>query len=130
MKQPADLIREAYEAYARGDLATMLNSVDPDLEWTFLDPSVEDPEPQVCHGRRELEKALQRQAQQGLQAELEEVSAHGSRVMVVVRTPGVDAFRAKKADDRNYAVFTVREGKITALRDCRDREEAIAAAIT
>ena len=128
-EQPADLIRKAYEAYSRGDLATMLNTVDPDLEWTFLDPSLEDPEPQVCHGRSELEKALQRQARQGLQAELEEVSARGDRVMVVVRIPGVDEFRVRKANDRNYAVFTVREGKITALRDCRNREEALAAAI-
>jgi hypothetical protein len=47
--------------------------------------------------------------------------------MVVVRTPGVDAFRLRKADDRNYAVFTVREGRIVALRDCRDRGEAMAA---
>ena len=128
-KQPVDLVRQAYEAYSRGDVATMLKFVDPDLEWTFLDPSREDPEPQVCHGRHELQKALQRQAEQGLRAELEEVSALGDRVMVVVRIPGVDAFRIRKADDRNYAVFTVREGRIIALRDCRDRAEAVAAAI-
>ena len=128
-KQPADLIRQAYEAYSRGDVATMLESVDPDLEWTFLDPSLEDPKPQVCHGRHELEKAIRRQAEQGLQAELEEVSVDGDHVMVVVKIPGVDVFRARKADDRNYAVFTVRQGKIIALRDCRDREEAMAAVI-
>jgi hypothetical protein len=48
--------------------------------------------------------------------------------MVVVRTPGIDAYRVRKADDRNYSVFTVRERRIVALRECRDREEAIAAA--
>ena len=122
-----ELIRRAYEAYSRGDVATMLEFVDPDLEWTYLDPSTEDPEPQVCHGRHELETALERQAEHGLKAELEEVAARGDRVMVVVRTPGVDAFRVVKAGDRNYAVFTVREGRIVALRDCRDREEAMAA---
>ncbi len=119
-----DLIRRAYEAYSRGDVATMLQLVDPDLEWTFLDPSVADPEPQVCRGRHELEIALERQAERGLKAELEEVAARGDRVMVVVRTPGADAFRVRKANDRNYAVFTVREGKIVALPDCRDRDEA------
>lgn len=122
----ADLIRRAYAAYSRGDVETMLESVDPDLEWTYLDPSFEDPEPQVCHGRQELERMLRRQAQQGLHAELEEVTAHGDQVMVVVRIPGVDAFRARKADDKNYTVFTVRKGKIVALRDCRDRQEATA----
>src|SRR5919201_988965 len=48
------LIRGAYEAYARGDIATMLEIVDPDLEWTYLDPGLPDPQPDVCHGRGEL----------------------------------------------------------------------------
>jgi len=121
----ADLIRRAYEAYADGDLATMLAFVDPDLEWTYLDPSLEDPKPQVCRGRHELESALQRQAERGLRAQLEEVVGHGDQVMVVVRTPGVDAYRVRQADDRNYSVFTVREGRIVAVRDCRDRQEAL-----
>ncbi len=125
----AELIRRAYEAYSGGDVARMLEFVDPDLEWTYLDPGLQDPEPRVCHGRHELETALQRQAERGLKAELEEVAAWGERVMVVVRTPGADAFRLSKADDRNYAVFKVREGKIVALRDFRDREEAMAAAV-
>ena len=32
------LIRQAYAAYGRGDPAAMLDLVDPDLEWTYLDP--------------------------------------------------------------------------------------------
>jgi len=31
------VIRRAYEAYARGDVTAVLGIVDPDLEWTFLD---------------------------------------------------------------------------------------------
>lgn len=124
--QNVELIRKAYEAYSGGDLVTMLQFVDPDLEWTYRDPSLADPDPQVCRGRYEFEIALKRQAEHGLKAELEEVAGKGDRVMVVMRTPGVDALRVRKADDRNYAVFTVREGKIVALRDCRDRQEALA----
>jgi ketosteroid isomerase-like protein len=41
----ADLIRRAYQAYARGDLTGMLEFVDPDLEWTYLDPTLEHPHP-------------------------------------------------------------------------------------
>jgi ketosteroid isomerase-like protein len=120
-----ELIRRAYDAYARGDLATILEVVDPDLEWTYLDPSLEDPQPQVCHGRHELQSALQRQAKQGLRAQLEEILGHGDRVMVVVRTPGIDAYRVQQADDRNYDVFTVQDGRIVALRACHDRQEAL-----
>ena len=96
-KEDVELIRRAYEAYSRGDVATMLEFIDPDLEWTYLDPGVEDPEPQVCNGRHELETALQRHGELGLKAELEEVAGSGEWVMVVVRTPGIDAFQIGRA---------------------------------
>ena len=118
-----DVVRRAYEAYARGDLAAMLESVDEDLEWTYLDPSSEDPEPQACHGRRELRRALERRAG-GIAPQLEEVVGRGDRVLVVVRRPGIDAERARKTGDRDFDVVTVRAGRIVALRACRDRQEA------
>lgn len=68
----ADLIRRAYEAYASGDLAAMLQFVDPDLEWTYLDPALQHPTPQVCHGRHELEQVLRHWAEHGLRAEVDE----------------------------------------------------------
>jgi ketosteroid isomerase-like protein len=121
----AELIRRAYQAYANGDLAAMLEFVDPDLEWTYLDPVLERRTPQVCHGRQELEQVLRHWAEHGLRAELEEVTSSGELVMVGVRTPGVDAHFSRGGDDRAYSVFTVHEGRIVALRDCRDRQEAL-----
>ena len=121
----AELIRRAYEAYASGDLAAMLELVDPGLEWTYLDPALEHPTPQVCHGRHELEQVLRHWAEHGLRAEVDEVTASGELVMVGVRTPGVDADYGWRGDGRAYSVFTVRDGRIIALHDCRDRQEAV-----
>ncbi|HEY7281728.1 MAG TPA: nuclear transport factor 2 family protein [Actinomycetota bacterium] len=122
-----DVVRRAYEAYAGGDVAGMLDLVDPDLEWTFLDPSVENPEPQVCFGRHELDHALRRRESRGLRTELQEVVASdGDRVMVVTRTPGLEAYRVDRRTDLNFDVVTVRDGRIVALRACRDRDEALA----
>jgi ketosteroid isomerase-like protein len=121
----ADLIRRAYQAYASGDLTGMLEFVDPDLEWTYLDPTLEHPTPQVCHGRQELEQMLRHWAEHGLRAELEEATSNGELVMVGVRTPGIDTHFSRGGDDRAYSVFTVREGRIVAQRDCRDRQEAL-----
>jgi hypothetical protein len=45
MLNPEDVVRQAYVAYTRGYLATALSYVDADLEWTYLDPSAEDPQP-------------------------------------------------------------------------------------
>jgi hypothetical protein len=64
-------------------------------------------------------------AEHGLWAELEEVTSSGELVMVGLRTPGVDGYHGRRGDGRAYSVFTVREGRIVALRDCRDRQEAL-----
>jgi ketosteroid isomerase-like protein len=54
----ADLIRRAYQASASGDLAAMPELVDPELEWTYLDPALEHPAPQVCHGGHETSSVV------------------------------------------------------------------------
>ena len=36
-------VRQAYAAYTGGDTAALLDMVDPDLEWTYLDPATVDP---------------------------------------------------------------------------------------
>ena len=118
------VVREAYEAYGRGDVARMLEFVDPELEWTYLDPAFENPEPATCRGRDQLQLALERQAGQGLASQIEEISACGDKVMVVIRTPGVDRVRARQAEDRNFLVLTLAQERIIRMRACRDRDEA------
>ena len=89
-------------------------------------PGLADPEPQTCHGRDELEAALRGQAERALTSHLQEIRPGANdRIMVVVHTPGADAHRLRAADDRNHDVFTVRDGRITAIRACRDRAEAL-----
>jgi len=122
------LIRTAYDAYSRGDIPAMFEIFDAELECTYLDPSLADPQPQVCHGRGELQAALQAQAERGLTSRLDEVISNGDRVMVGVHTPGIDALRMRQAQDRNYLVITVKDGRVVAMRDCRDRDEALAIA--
>jgi ketosteroid isomerase-like protein len=119
------LIRSAYEAYARGDVSALLDTVNPDLVWTYLDPSEPDPLPQICYGRKELEAGLRRQTSRGLRSQIEEVIGHGDKVLVTIRTPGVDQFKARPTGDLNFEVVTVSDGRIVALRACRDRDEAL-----
>ena len=118
------LVRGAYEAYSRGEIAKLLEIIDPGLEWTYLDPSVADPEPQICRGREQLRWALQGQAERGLRSQVEEIEACGDKVMVIVRTPGIDRQRVRQADDRNFLVLTLRQGRVIAMRACRDRAQA------
>jgi ketosteroid isomerase-like protein len=123
-----ELIRAAYKAYAGGDIDTLLRAFSPDLEWTYLNPMEADPQPQVCRGMTELSRALRRQAEQGLRADIEEIHTNGDQVMMVLHIPGVDALRLRQANDRNFDVFTIHDGVITALRAFRTRGQALAAA--
>ena len=123
-----ELVRQAYQAYTRGDLTGLLDLVDPDLEWTYLNPAFADPRPATCHGRDQLQAALQRQASQGLAAQLEEVVASGDRVLVVIHQPGLDRLRVRQGNDRNYLVLTLGQDRIIKMRACRDRAEARAVA--
>ena len=118
------IVREAFLAYDRGDVARMMDFVDPEVDWTYRDPGVEDPEPRVCHGRGELEMALRHRAGREPRAQLEEVVAAGDRVMLVMRAPGIGGHRPRQADGRTYDIATVRGGLIVGLRACRDRSEA------
>ena len=78
-EQNESLVRGAYEAYSRGDIAKLLDIIDPDLKWTYLDPSLADPEPQTCHGREQLQWALEGQAERRLRSEVEELAASGDK---------------------------------------------------
>jgi ketosteroid isomerase-like protein len=118
------IVRDAFLAYDRGDIARMMEFVDPGLEWAYLDPASEDPQPQSCRGRDELEQALRHQAELGLRSELEEVVAAGDQVILVMRTPGLGRHLGRPDEDRTYDVVTVRNGRIVALHACRDRGEA------
>jgi ketosteroid isomerase-like protein len=118
------LVRGAYEAYARGDAQRLLELIHPDLEWTYLDPSSPNPQPQTCHGREQLTQALGQRAGQGIVSEVEEIESSGDKVMVIVHTPGADQRRAWQAGDRNYLVLTLGQGQIIAMRAFRGRDEA------
>ena len=118
-------IRAAYDAYTQGDIEGLLAVFSPDLVWTYLDPSAENPAPQVCRGLGEIRQALRRQADQGLKARVEDVHANGSEVLAVIHIPGLDRLRARKADDRNYEAFSFKDGRIVALRACADLAEAL-----
>lgn len=117
------IVREAFLAYSRGDVARMMEFVDPNLEWTDVGPSANG-FAGIRTGRDELEQALRRQASTGLRAELEEVIASGEKVMLVMRTPGLGLAGSQSPGDKTYDVVTVRDGLIVGLCACQDRAAA------
>ncbi len=119
------VVRAAYARYLTGDIDGLLESFSTELRWTYLDPTDPDPHPQVCVGRNELDKGLRRQSERGLRPQLEEVIASGARVVVVLHTPGLDKYRARPNNDRNFDVLTLEGGNIVALTACHSRADAL-----
>jgi hypothetical protein len=84
----------------------------------------------MCRGRDQLAYWVGRDSGWRIPPELEELVFFGERVLVVTHSPGIDERRARKTGDRNFHVVTVRDNRITALRACRNRDEAEAFAST
>jgi ketosteroid isomerase-like protein len=121
-----ELTRTAYEAYARGDLATMIGFVDPD-------PRVDVPrsQPGGPGAARVAWPARTRGGPRAPGRARPEVGAGGGHRErrggdAGRRTPGVDAYRVRPAEDRNFTLLTVRDSRIVAIRESRDRTEALA----
>jgi len=125
MVDPEQVARQAYAGFAAGDVTAVLCLVDENLVWTYLDPSVPDPQPAVCRGRDQLAYWMGQGSGWQLRAELQEVVTNQDRVLVVTRSPGIDTIRARKTGDLKFHVLTVRDEKTVALRACRSREEAL-----
>lgn len=117
------IVREAFLAYVRGDVARMMEFVGPELEWTDRGPGPGD-SARVRAGRDELEEVLRRQASSGQRAELEEVVASGEKVMLVMRIPGLGVDDPPAPGGKTYDVVTLKDGLIVGLCACQDRAAA------
>jgi hypothetical protein len=122
---PADVLRQAVDAFARGDLAAMLALADPEIEIHIPD----NPETQYWKG-----------PEQGLEAvgiwsgafddyaiDLEEVVERGDRVFAVVLQHGRAQLTGGRVEDRNAYVITVRDGRVTRWEIHGDPADARAA---
>lgn len=119
-----DLLRKAYAAFNRGDMAAAVESLDPQIEWS------EPPEFSgggAYHGRDEVRRYLT-QSQAGWaegSSEPERFVSRGDRVVVFVHArfclTGSDEWHEIRLAD----VYTFRDGTPIQMRAFADRNEAL-----
>lgn len=82
-----DALREGYEALNRGDLTTVLELIDPELEWAEAGRS---PEAGRYSGRDSFERFVRSwlDSFDDFRIEIEEIRQDGDRVVVVARQSG------------------------------------------
>lgn len=88
----AELVREGFAAFKRGDLETIESLLDPNVEWRWIEPGDWD-----CHNRDQVVQTIRDRLAEGFgENELDEVIEASDRVLIGVR--GEDLEAAGSAD--------------------------------
>lgn len=102
-----EAIKRGYEAFASGDLETIMNLFDDDIEWMQPGNSAISG---TLHGKAEVMEHLGRLAEKNMTVKLNQLIAEGDTVIAITEvTAGGET--GEDAD-----VFTVRNGKTVSVR--------------
>jgi ketosteroid isomerase-like protein len=124
LERALSLLREAYDAFNRGDIAAAVARLDPDIAWH--EPP-EFPGGGLYHGRAGASEYLaqSRAAWAEVRSEPERFIPAGERIVVFVharvRAHGSDEWQEVRLAD----VYTFRDGRPVNMRAFADRDEAL-----
>src|SRR5260370_25637928 len=126
MSANADLVRGAYAAFGRGDIAAIVALVDDQVEWTSPRTL---PEGGTFHGRDNVLKFFEGigTAWETLSLEPEVVDELGPDTVVGVAHLAGTLRGGQAADYGAVHVFEVRDNKIVRFREFVDSDQAIRA---
>jgi len=118
-----EVVREAWDAYARGDYDRIAGFHDPHIVVVTLEDG-------ALYGNDAVLANYQRwdEAWEGAKTTLEEVIGHGDRVFVAARFHARGRASGVEVETRLYEVYTVRDGKVLRIDEYATRDEAIEAA--
>lgn len=123
-QQNVAIVKRAYEAWARRDMAAVLGACDPDIEWWERE---DVPDPTVHRG---LTAVGTRFAELddvwiGLGLEPQEFIDAGDFVVVPFRLTGRGRASGASFDEDEVHVFRLRNGNIIELREYSEKVEAL-----
>ncbi len=118
-----EIVREAWDAYSRGDYARIAGFHDPHIVVISLEDG-------ALYGNDAVLANYERWMEAWDEAEttLEEVTGRGDRVFVAVRFHGRGRASGVEVDERLYEVFTLRDGKVLRIDEYENRADALEAA--
>src|SRR5262245_5253918 len=124
-EENVETVRSAYAAFHRGDIAALLATIHPEVEFTSL---IAEAEGETFHGHDGVRRWWKEVVLPlgGLQAELEEIRDFGDSL--VVRVLGTYRPRGVEVHQTVWHVLRFSEGRAIWWRFCRTEEEALEAA--
>lgn len=121
--EDADLVRSAWNAFARGDVAAATALLDPEVRWYGAgDPDGEG----ACHSRADAAAFIRRALDDGLTAELLDVRDAGDRLVAIVQEHPPPEWEQEPT--AHGELITIRDGKITEMAVYPTVDDALAAA--
>jgi ketosteroid isomerase-like protein len=128
-RENVEHIRGGYEAFARGDLDSVLELLHPDVDWRPAIAPILGVE--TVRGREAVRRFFTRDLFEGFdQFRAEPLSFEdlGDFVLVMVRYTGRGESSGIVMDQRFATLYELRDGKTLAMRDYTTRAEALEAA--
>jgi uncharacterized protein len=122
-QENVDLMREAFAAFAGGDVPALAGLLASDVEWK----AVEDPEPK--HGFDGVLESLGAwfEVWDETHVELEELVDKGTNVVAVVKIRGRHAGSRSEITQRFFQVWTISDERIAGFHEYRTMREALEA---
>ena len=127
-EQNVDVLRQGYDALARGDLTAALAPLDPDVrvedhEWSLASPITR-------RGREGFVEILTtvNEGFEDVSYTPEEFMEAGDRVLVKARRMGRGSVSGVRVEEQQFHVFDFAEGRIVRFRSFLRREKALEAA--
>jgi ketosteroid isomerase-like protein len=117
----AELVREGFQAFLRGDFEALSELMDPAVQWLWFEPGEWD-----CHDRDKVLATLRERQQEGVVTNLETVVDGGDTVFIEVTGSGRE--ESGVPDGHACMVVTLRDGRIVRMQDYPSREEALVGA--
>ena len=128
-QENVEVVKAAYEAFARGGLDRWIEHFADDVDWRAIEGDIDDFGP--IHGKNALRAWLQDWIDMfdGFWMQpIELIDAGGDTVVAVERYGGCAKLSGVETDQTEAEVFTIRDGKIARCREYGTRHEALEAA--
>ena len=123
-----ELVRAAWDAWARGDLNAVFETYHPEVEWdtTHFEGW---PETGVYRGHHEVRRFFDEwlATWDSYEVRVDEIRAVGDRVLVLYRQRGVGREGRVPMEFGGAQVISLRDGKIAVIDNYSDRSRALQA---
>ena len=110
------------DAIRTGDVDRLAARITPQTTHRGVRPEL------ICHNGAEVIENVRGTSERPPRVEAIELIANGDQVVLGVRSPDIGQPEIDELDGQVFIVFTLRDGKITEIRDYLTRAEALAAA--